>query len=390
MTKSLLHDYVHLLIEQMKMKEADVTDGSTVPWGSPEHIIDLEGRIESLNLWRNKQPRGSAARANYARLIDQLRSELRSAIRFSQKSSLNEEMITVIRKDPQDPRKDIKKAYDADFNAKGNISRAFLWDIGPTSTPNTFRALGEDEYTEQLAGLVPKSELIEKLESLPPKALKRKISDPETMVSILNKHWKDTLHWDTPKGKGKGELQMRLAFVSDPAQAEPDFVGPGIALSLKYTGASGKGDVQSGEKDNVVGNLIAEIKDLLGVDKLSQVTPDMFGAMIDESLVQLKPADAKKLLESLKAKVNALKLAVCQEHGANGIMMSDDANGFYYVSPGNALEEIRVYMIKHENRIRFFGPKNTTSRNYDDILEEKLATLAVSSTKRSRKAGNEP
>ena len=97
MTKSLLHDYVHLLIEQMKMKEADVTDGSTVPWGSPEHIIDLEGRIESLNLWRNKQTRGSAARANYARLIDQLRSELRSAIRFSQKSPLNEEMITVIR-----------------------------------------------------------------------------------------------------------------------------------------------------------------------------------------------------------------------------------------------------------------------------------------------------
>jgi hypothetical protein len=383
MTKSLIHDYVHLLIEQMKMREADITGGSTAPWGSPEHISDLEGRIESLNTWRNKQPRGSAARANYARLIDQLRSELRSAVRFSQKNFLNEELVTVIRKDPEDSKKNISKAYDADFDEEGNISKAFLWDVEPTSTPNTFRALDGDEYTKFLAGKVPKSELIEKLESLSPKALKRKISDPVAMESILNRDWADTLHWEMPGRKGRGELQMRLAFQSSPGKTEPDFVGPGIALSVKYTGANGTGDVQSGEKDDAIIRLIGQMKVLLGVPSLNSVTPERFGAMIDESLAQLTPREARKLLSSLKEVVNGLKLAVCQEGGANGIMMSDDS-GFYYVPPTDALTSIKIYMIKSEIRIRFYGPKNNSSLHLNLIIDEKLKNLNTKTVRKVR------
>lgn len=77
---SALKSYIRMIVER-KMREADVSDGSRVPHGSSKHINDLEARIADLSTWRDRQKRGSEARANYSRLIARLKGELASAKR---------------------------------------------------------------------------------------------------------------------------------------------------------------------------------------------------------------------------------------------------------------------------------------------------------------------
>lgn len=83
-----LKKYIKLITEQKAPSEARISNGKTVAFGSDAHIIDLENRIESLNSWRNASKRGTDRRANYSRLISQLRAELRSARRYSEKLKL--------------------------------------------------------------------------------------------------------------------------------------------------------------------------------------------------------------------------------------------------------------------------------------------------------------
>lgn len=82
----LIEAFVELVVEARKVREADVSDGGKVPHGSSKHVKDLEARIDSLTMWRNKQKRGSEARANYARLIGRLKGELASARRATAKA----------------------------------------------------------------------------------------------------------------------------------------------------------------------------------------------------------------------------------------------------------------------------------------------------------------
>lgn len=82
-----LAEYIKLVItEARRLREADVTGDKKVPWGSDEHVADLEARISELNAWRNKQKRGSESRANYSRLISKLKAELTSARKENLKS----------------------------------------------------------------------------------------------------------------------------------------------------------------------------------------------------------------------------------------------------------------------------------------------------------------
>jgi len=81
----LLREFVDLIIEK-NVREADISDGSRVPHGSSKHIKDLESRIDDLIRWRDKQRKGSEARANYVRLIYRLKSELVSARRHNAQS----------------------------------------------------------------------------------------------------------------------------------------------------------------------------------------------------------------------------------------------------------------------------------------------------------------
>lgn len=83
--ESLIRSYVTELIEA-RLREADISDGSRVPVGSDRHIKDLEGRIADLVRWRDKEKKGTENRANYSRLINRLRSQLRVAQRIAQKS----------------------------------------------------------------------------------------------------------------------------------------------------------------------------------------------------------------------------------------------------------------------------------------------------------------
>jgi len=84
MENSDLKKFISLVVER-RLREADITDGKT-DWGSDEHVSDLRNRIEDLTKWRDRQRKGTEARANYARLITRLRSELKSAERLNLKA----------------------------------------------------------------------------------------------------------------------------------------------------------------------------------------------------------------------------------------------------------------------------------------------------------------
>lgn len=84
MSKNELKEYIELVIES-RLREADVTDGKA-EWGSDKHVTDLQNRIEDLVKWRDRQRKGTEARANYARLITRLRAELKSAMRQASKN----------------------------------------------------------------------------------------------------------------------------------------------------------------------------------------------------------------------------------------------------------------------------------------------------------------
>lgn len=86
-TKALIRGIVKTILEA-RIRETDITDGTRVPFGSPEHVDDLNARISDLERWRDRQRRGSEARANYARLISALKRELRAAHRMNEPKSL--------------------------------------------------------------------------------------------------------------------------------------------------------------------------------------------------------------------------------------------------------------------------------------------------------------
>lgn len=82
---SSLIEFVSLVIEG-KVREIDISNGRKVQFGSYLHVADLEKRIGELSSWRNKQKRGSEARATYARLIQKLKNELTAAKRVAAKA----------------------------------------------------------------------------------------------------------------------------------------------------------------------------------------------------------------------------------------------------------------------------------------------------------------
>lgn len=81
-----LRDYVSLVLEARARPDVKLSNGQTVPFGSLAHTKDLESRIGSLLTWRDGSTRGSERRANYSRLISQLKGELRSARKHAEKN----------------------------------------------------------------------------------------------------------------------------------------------------------------------------------------------------------------------------------------------------------------------------------------------------------------
>lgn len=89
MNKQTLKEYIKLVIaEARKLREADISDDKKVPWGSDDHVADLEKRVSNAEYWKNKHPRGSAKRSHYQTILTHLKNELKSARRTNQ--ALNE------------------------------------------------------------------------------------------------------------------------------------------------------------------------------------------------------------------------------------------------------------------------------------------------------------
>ena len=82
--EALLRELVDLTLDEARVREADISDGSTVPLGSRKHVKDLEKRIAELQVWRDKHKRGTEKRADYTRLINRLKAELAGARRAAE------------------------------------------------------------------------------------------------------------------------------------------------------------------------------------------------------------------------------------------------------------------------------------------------------------------
>lgn len=87
--KNLLVEFIQLIFER-KVREAQLSGGRSAIWGSDEHISDLENRWMDMCSWRDKYPKGSESRANYARIAHRLKTELKSAKKHAEKSRLQE------------------------------------------------------------------------------------------------------------------------------------------------------------------------------------------------------------------------------------------------------------------------------------------------------------
>ena len=88
----LLKEFVRNFLVEKKIREAQLSGDRVTTWGSTEHVSDLQSRIAELSAWRDRQPKGSEARANYARIVQRLKGELRSALRNSE-SGLTEGLM---------------------------------------------------------------------------------------------------------------------------------------------------------------------------------------------------------------------------------------------------------------------------------------------------------
>ena len=74
----MLEEYIKLIVES-KIKETSLSDGRNVAWGAPEHLMELEKHIAEIQHRKSRHPRGSAVRADYAKVEARLRAELKSA-----------------------------------------------------------------------------------------------------------------------------------------------------------------------------------------------------------------------------------------------------------------------------------------------------------------------
>jgi len=73
-----LKEFIKLIVES-KIKDAHLSDGRVVEWGADEHISELLEQIAEIQRRKTRHSRGSAARADYAKVEARLRAELKSA-----------------------------------------------------------------------------------------------------------------------------------------------------------------------------------------------------------------------------------------------------------------------------------------------------------------------
>jgi len=77
---STIVEYIQLLVEK-KIREADISDGQKAKWGSRKHISDLKRRLKEAEYWRDKQKKGSEKRAHYRNVVNDIKRQLKAAIK---------------------------------------------------------------------------------------------------------------------------------------------------------------------------------------------------------------------------------------------------------------------------------------------------------------------
>lgn len=83
-----LKEFIKLIVES-KIKDAHLSDGRVVEWGADEHISELLEQIAEIQRRKTRHSRGSAARADYAKVEARLRAELKSAQKHSDRRGKN-------------------------------------------------------------------------------------------------------------------------------------------------------------------------------------------------------------------------------------------------------------------------------------------------------------
>ena len=87
--KEALVEYIKLIVES-RVREAHLTGGRISEWGSSEHIADLDEQIAEIQKRKSRHGRGSAVRAEWAKVEARLRAELKSAHRHASQQMLSE------------------------------------------------------------------------------------------------------------------------------------------------------------------------------------------------------------------------------------------------------------------------------------------------------------
>jgi hypothetical protein len=391
MTDSILKEYVGLMIEVLKLKEADITSGEKVPWGSEQHISDLENRIADLSIWRAKQPKGSASRANYSRVIEQLRSELRSAVKASQRTTnipvvetyrpydnlLSEELVSITRKGSSTP-----SLYDVTFRDEDDTISGKKSNLG---FPPSFQAeLDRNSKLKKLIQSVPVLEVMSFLDAVDEKkqVLFAPASNGASVAEQLNAlisdpDWARTLDWSNVNKVGRGETTVHLAFKSESAP-EPDFVGVGgLKLSIKNTYGSSK--VRTGQSNKAIVGHINQLWDLLDTQPLERLIPSTFEPIL-LNIHSNKGGDyLSYVIEQCKIIFNNMKQSFVTEHGANGALFLIN-DQFHYVDPTNS-SKLKIYMIEG-HRISFFDHLNETSDSLDKVLQDLKKSVPAEQTRK--------
>ena len=86
--KEALVEYIKLVVES-KVREAHLTGGKISGWGSSKHIADLDEQIAEIQKRKSRHGRGSAARAEWAKVEARLKAELKSARHYASQKTLS-------------------------------------------------------------------------------------------------------------------------------------------------------------------------------------------------------------------------------------------------------------------------------------------------------------
>jgi len=72
------------LVEK-KTRKVEISGGQTTSFASDKHLKDLEKRVAEMTRWRDKEKRGSEARANYSRILNRIKRELATVRKIREK-----------------------------------------------------------------------------------------------------------------------------------------------------------------------------------------------------------------------------------------------------------------------------------------------------------------